>query len=130
MIRNEPFAKAIQVLSCLAVAFALVFFPPNAAHAAAKVHGGHSAIEQGKTSSVQAVHSHSAQMDCGSNKTATSTADAGVHQCCAGMCLAAILIDVFTSPQTDASAIALAAPHTLPIAAVSHGFLRPPKHLA
>jgi hypothetical protein len=131
MIRNETLAKAIQVLSCLAVAFALVFFPPNAAHAAANVHGGHSAIEQGKTSSVQDVHSHTAaQMDCGSNKTGTSTTGAGVHQCCAGMCLAAILIEVFTSPQADASAIALATPHALPIAAVSHGFLRPPKHLA
>jgi hypothetical protein len=36
---------------------------------------------------------------------------------------------VFASSPADASAIALPTPHELPVAAVSHGFLRPPKHL-
>jgi len=130
MEKNETIAKVIRVLLCLVVAFSLVFFSPTSAHAAAGAHGGHSAMEQGKASTLQGDHSHSAaQMDCGSNKTDTSTSDAVAHQCCAGMCLAAILIEGFASPQADASAIDLAIPHELPVAAETHGFLRPPKHL-
>lgn len=107
-----------------------MFFPPTSAHAAAGAHGGHSAVEQGEGSTLQGVHSHSsAQTDCGSNKTDASTSDTGANQCCAGMCLAAILIEGFASPQADASVIDLAVPHALPVAAETHGFLRPPKRL-
>ena len=130
MIKNEIFAKVIQVLVCLAFAFALVFFPPTSAHAEAGVHGGHSALEQSKTTSPQGVHSHlAAHMDCGSNNTDTHTSDTGAYQCCVGMCLAAILIEEFASPQANATAIDVAIPDNLPVAADKHGFLRPPKHL-
>lgn len=130
MEKNETIAKVIRVLSCLVIAFSLVFFPPTSAHAAAGAHGGHSAMEQGEASSMQGIHSHSAaHTDCGSNKTDTSTSDTGAHQCCAGMCLAAILIEGFASPQVDASVINLAIPHALLVAAGKNGFLRPPKLL-
>lgn len=130
MKKKETFAKVIKVLSCLVVAFALVFFPPTSAHAATGLHGGHSVMVQGEASSLKDAHTHSAaQTDCGSKKSDTSTPNTGAHQCCAGMCLAAILIEVFASPQADASGVDVAIPHALPVAAVSHGFLRPPKHL-
>jgi hypothetical protein len=130
MEKEGTIAKAIRVLSCLVVAFALVFFPPTSAHAAAGAHGGHSAVEQGKTASLQNVHSHSGELlDCGSKKTDTSMSDSSALQCCAGMCLADILIEGFALPQAGASVIDLAIPHALLIAADTSGFLRPPKHL-
>jgi len=118
------------VLSCLVFAFALVFFPPTSAHAAAGAHGGHSSMEQGEASTLQGVHSHSAaQTDCGSKKTDTSMSDTSAYQCCAGMCLAAVLIDEPMQQEAKASSIDLAIPHALPVAVVANDFLRPPKHL-
>jgi uncharacterized low-complexity protein len=130
MDKSETITKVIRVLSCLVVAFSLVFLPSAAAHAAAGAHGVHSAMEQGEATTLQYAHSHSAaQMDCGSGKLGTSASDTGAYQCCAGMCMAAILIEAFASPHADAVAINLAIPHKTPVAADTHGFLRPPKHL-
>lgn len=127
---NETIAKMIRGLSCLIIAFALAFFPPNSAHATAGAHSGHSAVEQGKASSLHNVHAHSAaQLDCGSKMTDASMSETSAHQCCAGMCLAAILIEGFASPQANATLIGLAIPHALPVAADTNGFLRPPKRL-
>ncbi|MDG1281989.1 MAG: hypothetical protein P8O10_11825 [Pseudorhodobacter sp.] len=130
MDKGETIAKVIRALSCLVVAFSLVFLPSAAAHAAAGAHGVHSAIERGEASTVQHAHSHSAaQLDCGSGKLGTSASDTGAYQCCAGMCMAAILIEAFASPYADAVANNLAIPHKTPVASETHGFLRPPRHL-
>ncbi len=130
MDKGETIAKVIRALSCLVVAFSLVFLPSAAAHAAAGAHGVHSAMERGEGSTVQHAHSHSAaQLDCGSGKLGTSASDTGAYQCCAGMCMAAILIEAFASPYADAVANNLAIPHKTPVASETHGFLRPPRHL-
>ena len=130
MDKGETIAKVIRALSCLVVAFSLVFLPSAAAHAAAGAHGVHSAMERGEASTVQHAHSHSAaQLDCGSGKLGTSASDTGAYQCCAGMCMAAILIEAFASPYADAVANNLAIPHKTPVASETHGFLRPPRHL-
>lgn len=130
MKQKNAISELIKVLSCLVVAFALVFFPPTSAHAATGVHGGHFSTEQGGAAAVQAVHFHiAASQGDFSSKASTSKSDTSALQCCAGMCLADILIEGFASPQAGASVIDLAVPHALLIAADTSGFLRPPKHL-
>jgi hypothetical protein len=130
MKQKNAIAKLVRVLSCLVVAFALAFSPPAAAHAAAGVRDGNSAMEQGKAPSLQDVDSHSAsQTHCASSKADTSSHDTGQNQCCTGICLSAILTEALASPQADAAVIGNVIPSALPVAAVSYGFLRPPKHL-
>jgi hypothetical protein len=130
MKQKNAIAKLTWVLSCLVVAFALAFSPPAAAHAAAGVRDGNSAMEQGRASSLQDVGSHSAvQTHCGSSKADTSSHDTGQNQCCTGICLSAMLTEAFVSPQADASVIGNVIQHVLPVAAETTGFLRPPKHL-
>jgi hypothetical protein len=130
MKQRNAISELIRVLSCLAIAFALAFVPPNSAHAATGVHGGHFSTEQGSAASVQAVHFHitASQADCGA-QASTSKSDTSTNQCCASICLAAILIDGPMPRETKVSRIDLAAVNTLPVAVVAHGFLRPPKHL-
>jgi hypothetical protein len=129
MTQGNSITGVIKVLSCLVVAFALAFFPPASAHAGMGVHGDHSNVTQSAGQTVELAHTHAAaQMDCGTS-TEKSSSDAGLHQCCAGLCMAAILIDGFAPPLADATRLDPVMLHSTLVAAESHGFLRPPKHL-
>jgi hypothetical protein len=129
MKQGNSIACVIKVLSCLVVAFALAFFPPTSAHAAMGVHGDHSKVTQSAGHTAELAHAHAAaQMDCGTS-TGKSSSDTGLHQCCAGMCMAAILIDGFAPPLADATPLDPVMLHSTPVATDSNGFLRPPKHL-
>lgn len=129
MKRQKFIADVTKVLSCLIIAFALAFFPPTSAHAAMGVHDGHSQTEQSASHAAGLVHAHAAaQMDCGTSPE-KSASNSGLHQCCAGMCLSAILIDSFASPQAEATAFDPVMHHSTFVAADANGFLRPPKHL-
>jgi hypothetical protein len=129
MRQGNPIAGVIKVLSCLVVAFALAFFPPASAHAGMGVHGDHSKVTQTAGHTAELVHTHAAaQMDCGTS-TEKSSSDTGLHQCCAGLWLAAILIDGFAAPLADATRLDPVMLHLTLVATESNGFLRPPKHL-
>ncbi|MGO4910567.1 hypothetical protein ACEN2J_19940 [Pseudorhodobacter sp. W20_MBD10_FR17] len=129
MRKKSSIASVIKVLSCLVVAFALAFFPPASAHATMGVHGDHSNVTQSAGHAAGLVHAHaSAQMDCGTS-TGKHASNAGLHQCCAGMCMAAILIDGFAPPPAEAALLDPVILHSTLVAADASGFLRPPKHL-
>jgi hypothetical protein len=129
MIQKNSIAGVIKVLSCLVVAFVLAFSSPSSSHAANGVHVSNSEVTQSADHTAKMVHAHAAaQVDCGTS-TGNSASDTGMHQCCAGMCLAAILIDSFAPPMGDATAIDPVMLHSMLVAADANGFLRPPKHL-
>lgn len=130
MIKKTSIAKVVMALLCLVFAFALVIFPPSSAHAAAGVHGGHSAVPKSEAASQRPNHSHviALQADCGGHVDA-STSNAGTPPCCAGVCSGAILIEEFASLQVDASKFEPVVLKVLFFAADDDGVLRPPKHL-
>jgi hypothetical protein len=129
MKQGNSIAGVIKVLACLVFAFALAVFPSTSAHAAMGIHSDHSGVTQSAGHTAELAHAHAAtQMDCDTS-TGKSSSDTGLHQCCAGMCLAAILIDGFASPLADATPLDPVMLHSTLVAADSNGFLRPPKHL-
>jgi hypothetical protein len=119
MFKRFVIEKAIRVLSCLLIAFALAILPPNSAHAASGAHGVHVVLEQSETTN---------QVDCG-ERTGGSTADSGGQECCESMCLATLLLNSFAPLQLDILQENLAQRALLLVAAEANGFLRPPKPL-
>lgn len=119
MRKKFAIEKAIRVLACLMIAFALAFFPPSSSHAASGTHGDHSSIEKSDAA---------AQSDCGERADGSKSDSAG-QECCASMCLATILVDGFAPPQMDVSLVIPVQRATIFVAAEANGFLRPPKPL-
>lgn len=129
MKQGNSIAGVIKALSCLVVAFALVFSTLPVAHAAQGYHAGHSKVEQSDSHAADSVHAQATtQMECGTS-TDKPVSDAGPHQCCAEMCVAAILVDVFATPLINAMKVDPIVLHSTLVAADASGLLRPPKHL-
>lgn len=123
----------LNVLACFAFAFALVFFPPSASHAASGMHGDHHSVSVGsshgagdhvhaeQTSGAAQVKYDSISMDSDEDQTS--------GQCCSGICLAVVLIENGPVPVNLPTTGRYLMPDAQTRSVVASGFLRPPQFL-
>jgi|TARA_B110000908_G_scaffold85612_1_gene102279 hypothetical protein len=123
----------LKALACLAFAFALVFSPPSASHAASGLHDDHQ-MDSVILDHVDNSHSHEAMSSTSlhneSNSTSKSVDDEqSSTQCCSGICLSVALTetDIVFGDQT-ASGVHLTL-HAQTASIEPSGFLRPPQFL-
>ena len=124
MTPKNTFSDVLKAIACIALAMALVFFPPSASHAASGMHGDHHAV------SAHADDAHSSHMH---EKSApvlnVADTDQSAGQCCSGICLSVDLVgygSVFVDQATSDKHLS---PHTQTRSIEPSGFLRPPQHL-
>jgi hypothetical protein len=128
MILRAAIFNALQALSCLVFALALVLSPASAAHAHDGSHAAHPSAPS------QAKHDHSCSL-LGHDKAGVvdlSAAQADkdtAGKCCSGICLTVVLSDTLhmsasTKPHGHEPSVVRCLFAFDPV-----GFLRPPKHL-
>ena len=133
MALKDIFYSWVKAIACIAFAFALVFFPPSASHAATGMHGDDYAISAHGDHKATA-HSHGEQSStvghakCGSVSNITDE-DHAAGQCCSGICLSVVLIESIVAVIDRTTASRYLMPDTQTRSVVSSGFLRPPQFL-
>ena len=134
MYEQRIISRLTKLLLCLAFVLALVLLPPSSAHAVTGLHAADSneqlAAATSPLTNLSHGHAHGTalQADCSSDSGKTEH-ETGGQQCCAGICLTAILVEDSGALPKEASTINHAALHSVFVAASGSGLLRPPKHL-
>lgn len=134
MTKNNAKTLLIRVLTCLALVFAIVLFPPSAAHAgSSKDASRHVHSEKDNSSAThQASHSKATKSGsptvCGSDSSAERS-ESGSNQCCSSICLTDVLIEVSALRHVQISSSQYIVGFTQLTPVDSNGFLRPPRLL-
>lgn len=127
------FYSWLKTTACFAFAFALVFFPPSASHAASGMHGGHHAVSANADHEAKG-HKHDEQSStveyakCGSVSN-NSEEDHSAGQCCSGICLSVVLTENAVALVDHPTAGRYLMPDAQSRSVVGSGFLRPPQLL-
>jgi hypothetical protein len=133
MILRSTISSWIKAIALTAFAFALVFFPPSASHAASGMHADHHVVAVASDHGVIG-HDHGdmAPIDAHTKHGAPTTddkGDASTGNCCNGICLSVVLLEN-TVTQRDVTVIGTyRIPNAQARSLVAHGFLRPPQFL-
>lgn len=123
----------LKVFACLAFAFALVFSPPSASHAASGLHDDHQ-MASVILEHVDNSHSHDAMSSTSLLNEFSSTSksvddEQPSSQCCSGICLSVALNEsgIVFSDQTTSGVYLTRHAQTASIE--PSGFMRPPQFL-
>ena len=123
----------LKVLACLAFAFALVFSPPSASHAASGMHDDHqmASVTLDHVDNTHSCHSKSSTPLHNEFSSTTKSVDDehSSAQCCSGICLSVALNEtgiVFGDQTTSGVYLTL---HAQTASIEPSGFLRPPQFL-
>lgn len=133
MVLKNILYSVVKAIACFAVAFALVFFPPSASHAASGMHGDHHAVSANEVHET-AGHKHGEQSStgeyakCGSVSNSTDEDRAG-GQCCSEICLSVVLSENAVALIDRPTASRYLMPDAQTRSVVASGFLRPPQSL-
>jgi hypothetical protein len=133
MILRNTISSWIKAIALTAFAFALVFFPPSASHAASGMHGDLHVVAAGSDQSISG-HDHGEMPSIDvhakhGGPTTDAKDDASTGTCCNGICLSVVLLEN-TVTQRDVTVIGTyRIPDAQARSLVAHGFLRPPQFL-
>lgn len=125
----------LKVLTCLAVAMALVLSPPSAAHAASGMHDGHHSpsvllADAVKSEAGHGGHAMHAAFDGGGTSDAGETdKEQQANSCCNGICISVIVLDHDTALPKPVPAEEHSVLDTQTRSVDTIGFLRPPRLL-
>jgi hypothetical protein len=134
MTKNNAITTLIRVLACLALVFAIVLFPPSAAHAESSKDAGRYVHSEKNNSSATHQASHSETTKSGSpticsSKSSVAHSESGSNQCCSGICFTAVLIEVSALRHDQISSSEYIVGFTQMTLVDPNGFLRPPRLL-
>jgi hypothetical protein len=133
MILKNIILAWLNVVACVAVALALVIFPPSASHAASGLHNDHHAA----SNSIDHVSTGHKKVEVappsatGMCVTISETSDneASSSQCCSGICLSVVLTENGTAFVEQALSGRYLTRHTQTASTDPTSFLRPPQYL-
>lgn len=133
MVLKNIFYSWLKMTACFAFAFALVFFPPSASHAASGMHGDQHAVSANEVHETPE-HKHGEQSStveyakCGSVSNSPDE-DHAAGKCCSGICLSVVLSEnaVALVERPTAGRYLMLDAQTRSV--VASGFLRPPQFL-
>lgn len=133
-MNKDAISALIRVFACLVLVFAIGVFPPSATHAGSSKDSGlhvHSA-DVSASAAHQASHGKTVQSggftECGSDFNAAHS-ESGSNQCCSGICLTAVLIEVPSLRHDQVSSSQYIAGFSQMTPVDPNGFLRPPRQL-
>ncbi len=129
----------LNVFACVAFAFALVIFPPSAAHAASGMHSDNHVVSSSVDHDMTGhddmmghenvkIASLSSSGQCSSVST-TSDKEASSSQCCSGICLSAVLTVDATVFVEQALSGKYLSRNAQTFSTDPSSFLRPPQYL-